>query len=303
MLIGLVRDSVMQCFCHTCRAPILPAVNRRSAPTKKPTKTRTKQPKSSKKVKFITTEIRCQEKSKGGLCYEVILAEPAINVTVPKLPPTPGKPVSAVEIEEKLKAAEERRLSLEAKKMADWTEKKAKIEEATRKKDELDKEFKTHAKETLDQKMEQYEEKREAQITELKEKLKMQAAVIEKTRHSLEHTKSEELKMQLEDKLRTAATLRDDKIKKILDRLKEHNTEKLKEVRTTVDMLESQKLEEKTRIIENKLSTAEQNREKELQKKLENIRKHERRAEIVRQNKAALSTQKGDENSVTASSG
>ncbi|XP_055547695.1 GYF domain-containing protein gyf-1 isoform X1 [Wyeomyia smithii] len=303
MLIGLVRDSVMQCFCHTCRAPILPAVNRRSAPTKKPTKARTKQPKASKKVKFITTEIRCQEKSKGGLCYEVILAEPAINVIVPKLPPTPGKPVSAEEIDEKLKAAEERRLSLEAKKMADWSAKMAKIEEATRKKDELDKEFKTHAKETLDQKMEQYEEKREAQITELKEKLKMHAAEIEKTRHSLEHTKSEELKMQLEDKLRTAASLRDDKIKKILDRLKEHNTEKIKEVRTTADLLETQKTEEKTRIIENKLSTAEQNREKELQKKLENIRKHERRAEIVRQNKAALSTQKGDDNSVTASSG
>lgn len=25
MLIGLVRDSVMQCFCHSCRAPVLPA--------------------------------------------------------------------------------------------------------------------------------------------------------------------------------------------------------------------------------------------------------------------------------------
>lgn len=50
----------------------------------------------------------------------------------------------------------------------------------------------------------------------------MHAAEIEKTRHSLEHTKSEELQKQLEEKLRTAATLRDDKIKKILDRLKEH---------------------------------------------------------------------------------
>lgn len=250
------------------------------------------------------TEIRCQEKSKGGLCYEVILAEPTINVTLPKLPPTPGKPMSAEEIEEKLKAAEERRLSLEAKKMADWSAKMAKIEEATRKKDELDKEFKTHSKVVLEQKMEQYEEKREAQISEIKEKLKMHAAEIEKTRHSLEHTKSEELQKQLEEKLRTAATLRDDKIKKILDRLKEHNTDKLNEVRATVDLLESQKSEEKTRIIENKLSTAEQNREKELQKKLETLRKHERRAEIVRQNKAALATQKDEDNvNVTASSG
>lgn len=249
------------------------------------------------------TEIRCQEKSKGGLCYEVILAEPAVNVTLPKLPVTPGKAVSAEEIEEKLKAAEERRLSLEAKKMADWSAKMAKIEEASRKKDEMDQLFKTHAKELLDTKMEQYEEKREQQITEIKEKLKMHAAEIEKTRHSLEHTKSEELKTQLEDKLRIAATLRDDKIKKILDRLKEHNTDKLNEVRATVDLLESQKSEEKTRIIENKLSTAEQNREKEIQKKLDLIRKHERRAEIVRQNKAALATQKNDDNSVTASSG
>lgn len=303
MLIGLVRDSVMQCFCHTCRAPILPAVNRRSAPTKKPTKTRTKQPKASKKVKFITTEIRCQEKSKGGLCYEVILAEPAVNVTLPKLPVTPGKAVSAEEIEEKLKAAEERRLSWEAKKMTELSAKMAKIEEASRKKDELDKMFKTQAKEALETKMEQYEEKRDQQISEIKEKLKMHAAEIEKTRHSLEHAKTEELKIQLEDKLRTAALLRQDKIQKTLDRLKEHNTDKLNEVRATVDLLESLKSEEKTRIIENKLSTAEQNREKELQKKLDTIRKHERRAEIVRQNKAALATQKNDDSSVTASSG
>lgn len=249
------------------------------------------------------TEIRCQEKSKGGLCYEVILAEPAVNVTLPKLPVTPGKAVSAEEIEEKLKAAEERRLSWEAKKVAELSAKMAKIEEASRKKDELDKMFKTQAKEALETKMEQYEEKRDQQISEIKEKLKMHAAEIEKTRHSLEHAKTEELKIQLEDKLRTAASLRQDKIQKTLDRLKEHNTDKLNEVRATVDLLESQKSEEKTRIIENKLSTAEQNREKELQKKLETIRKHERRAEIVRQNKAALATQKNDDSSVTASSG
>lgn len=56
------------------------------------------------------TEIRCQEKSRGGLSYEVILAEPAPNVPVPKRPVTPGKNVSVEEIEQKLKAAEERRI-------------------------------------------------------------------------------------------------------------------------------------------------------------------------------------------------
>lgn len=58
---------------------------------------------------FLATEIRCQEKSKGGLCYEVILAQPAIAV-----PPKPNaipviKSLSAEDIEKKLKEAEERR--------------------------------------------------------------------------------------------------------------------------------------------------------------------------------------------------
>jgi hypothetical protein len=59
------------------------------------------------------TEIRCQEKSKGGLRYEVILAEPNLSqVQLPKsVQQNPiQKPLSAEEIAEKLKAAEERRL-------------------------------------------------------------------------------------------------------------------------------------------------------------------------------------------------
>lgn len=59
------------------------------------------------------TEIRCQEKCKGGLRYEVILAEPGINqVQVPKVVQQSAapRPLSAQEISEKLKAAEERRL-------------------------------------------------------------------------------------------------------------------------------------------------------------------------------------------------
>lgn len=65
---------------------------------------------------FIATEIRCQEKSKGGLCYEVILGQP---VTIPPLKqnkqqqqqqPTLNKTVSADEIARKLKEAEKRRL-------------------------------------------------------------------------------------------------------------------------------------------------------------------------------------------------
>jgi hypothetical protein len=61
----------------------------------------------------------------------------------------------------------------EAKKVADWTNKMAKIEEASRKKDELNNEFILQTSKSLVNKMEQSEEKRDAIISDLKEKLKV----------------------------------------------------------------------------------------------------------------------------------
>lgn len=57
---------------------------------------------------FTATEIRCTEEAKGGLKYDVILAEAATDPP-PIRSTSPVKPVSEVEIIEKLKAAEERR--------------------------------------------------------------------------------------------------------------------------------------------------------------------------------------------------
>lgn len=62
---------------------------------------------------------------------------------------------------------------LEAKKVADWTNKMARIEEASRKKDELNAEFIVQTRETLINKMEQSEEKREQFISDIKEKAKV----------------------------------------------------------------------------------------------------------------------------------
>ncbi|XP_026468690.1 tropomyosin-1 isoform X3 [Ctenocephalides felis] len=248
MLINLVRDSVLQCFCHTCKVPIMPAAGRhQQAPIKKAKmKPRTKQP---KKVKFITTEIRCQEKSRGGLCYEVILAEPSTNTTPKRAgsPPTP-KNLSVEEIQEKLKKAEERRLSLEANKMAAITAKMAKIEEASRKKDEQTSSFIVNTKEALDAKMETHIEKREAYINDLKKKMKEHLESVEKSRLTLDQ-QTEEVRNAMQEKVNTVTAHRDENIKKMLERLKEHD----------------------------------------------------RRAEMVRQNKAALEQE--EESPVTASSG
>ncbi|KAK9308787.1 hypothetical protein QLX08_001385 [Tetragonisca angustula] len=337
MLIGLVRDSVLQCFCHSCKAPlgIVAGDRRGNAPFKKPSgkgKPRTKQP---KKVKFITTEIRCQEKSKGGLCYEVILAEP----TVPKRAPSPPQtsPTQQVAIEDKLRAAEERRLSLEAHKLAALAAKLSKIEEASRKKDELSAAFIAATRESLDAKMNNTEEKREAHIAELKNKLKEHLESVEKTRLSLEQ-QTQEVRCAVEEKLKSAAAQRDENIKRMLDRLKEHeeqvarvrqgitervqqlesqiqdkldqaherrqniereqkeklrnhNTVKIAKVRQMADECATRELLVKKFEFDKRVSTAEQNRQREIQRRVQAIRQHERRAEMVRQNKAALSEQ------------
>ncbi|XP_046747219.1 BICD family-like cargo adapter 1 isoform X3 [Diprion similis] len=311
MLIGLVRDSVLQCFCHSCKAPLglVAASQRRGAPiTKKPAgkgKPRTKQP---KKVKFITTEIRCQEKSKGGLCYEVILAEP----TVPKRtssPPQPS-PTQQVAIEDKLRAAEERRLSLEAHKLAALATKLGKIEEASRKKDELSAAFISQTREALDAKMTNTEEKREAHIADLKSKLKEHEDQVVRVRTGMSE-RVQQLESQIQGKLDQARERRETIEREQKEKLRNHNTVKIAEVRQVAEVFALKALEAKERELAMRLTAAEINRQREIQRRVQAIRQHERRAEIVRQNKAALAGQEsktGDQPSSpvekeTASSG
>ncbi|XP_076270523.1 stathmin isoform X14 [Rhynchophorus ferrugineus] len=304
MLIGLVKESVMQCFCHTCRAPLPAAVvHRRNLPiTKVKAKPRTNQP---KRVQFViivpqkndsttgnncavlrgscdATEVRCQEKTRGGVRYEVILGEPEVKAAPPKKPLSPKSSMSVQDIEDKLKAAEERRQQLESSKIAALSAKMQKIEEASRKKDEQTNQFITATRDALEQKMGIVTEKREAYITDLKTKLKDHIENVEKTRLSLEQ-QTDEVRSAIEEKLKTASLQRDENIKKMLERLKEHN-EHLNEVKQS---LENRKAEQVNKI-ETKLSAAEQKREQEMQKKIENIKKHEKHAELVRQNKAVM---------------
>lgn len=57
--------------------------------------------------------------------------------------------------------------------MADWSAKMSRIEEASRRKDEINNEFKTQAKKALSIRMDQHVEKREAIMSDIKEKLKV----------------------------------------------------------------------------------------------------------------------------------
>jgi hypothetical protein len=195
------------------------SVHRRQIPiTKVKTKPRTNQP---KKVQFVTTEVRCQEKTRGGLRYEVILSEPEVKVTPPKKAASPKNSMSVQDIEDKLKAAEERRQQLESNKIAALAAKMQKIEDASRKKDEQTSQFISATRDALEQKMENHTEKREAYITDLKTKLKDHIENVEKTRLSIEQ-QTDEVRSAIEEKLKTASVQRDENIKKMLERLKEH---------------------------------------------------------------------------------
>ncbi|CAH1396648.1 unnamed protein product [Nezara viridula] len=281
------------------------------------------------------TEIRCKEQSKGGLKFDVIIADPAIPP--PKRPGSPNnKTTSAENIEGKLKAAEERRLSLEANKMATLAAQLSKIEEASKKKDEQNSVFINQTKEALEQKMETHIEKREQYISEIKTKLKDHLEGVEKSRQLLEQ-QTQDVRTAVEEKLKSAAAHRDENIKKILDRLKEHEDQvkkirsnwqekinsleaqlqskmdsaiirkqqieaeqreklrtlnnlkfmKINELKLTLEDMEKQS--EKVKEIQEKIEYAGSKREQEIAKKLEPIKKNEKRAEMVRQNKERLS--------------
>ncbi|CAG9826039.1 unnamed protein product [Diabrotica balteata] len=283
MLIGLVRESVMQCFCHTCRAPLASAVHRSQMPiTKVKTKSKISIQDQPKRVQFVTTEVRCQEKTKGGLRYEVILGEPDVKAPPPKLSLSPKGSMSVQDIEDKLKAAEERRQQLESNKMAAWSAKIMKIEEASRKKNEKTCQFISATRDALEQKMGTHVEKREAYITDLRSKLKDHIENVEKTRLSLE-VQTEEVRSAIEDKLKTASQQRDDNIKKMLERLKEHEEQvaKVREQNTV-------KLQQLDLAIQEKLEQAQSRKEQLEQEQKEKLKSYEKRAELVRQNKAQL---------------
>jgi stathmin len=155
------------------------------------------------------------------LRYEVILSEPEVKVTPPKKAASPKNSMSVQDIEDKLKAAEERRQQLESNKIAALAAKMQKIEDASRKKDEQTSQFISATRDALEQKMENHTEKREAYITDLKTKLKDHIENVEKTRLSIEQ-QTDEVRSAIEEKLKTASVQRDENIKKMLERLKEH---------------------------------------------------------------------------------
>jgi len=131
------------------------------------------------------TEVKCEE-NKGGLKFEVILAEANPTGTPPRRVPSPTNltPSTIEKIEQKLKAAEERRVSLESTRKANIKAQLERASEAKEKRENYDETFKNSTKTALEQKLEATEEKREAYISDLKAKLKDHERRVEAVRNN-----------------------------------------------------------------------------------------------------------------------
>lgn len=176
------------------------------------------------------TEIRAAATGKGGMAFEVILADAPVAGLTPSKPSSspPKTPVSIDDIMKKLNEAEARRQSLEAQRLNQLADRWNKVEEASLKKTELNNIFVSKTKEQLDKKMEAITENRESYINGLVDNLKKHERIVE-VRKSLE-AKNLEIQEKIEKKLAVASENREEKIAKMLDKLKEHDR-RIEEVR------------------------------------------------------------------------
>jgi stathmin len=96
-----------------------------------------------------------------------------------------------------------------------------KIEEASRKKDEINQEFISYAKDNLVTKMEHSEIKRDAIISDMRDKIRVHSDDIKKNKSLMDQQKEKELEA-FNEKLNYASNLREENIKRILERLRKH---------------------------------------------------------------------------------
>ncbi|XP_059485918.1 ensconsin isoform X2 [Neocloeon triangulifer] len=255
------------------------------------------------------TEIRCQEESRGGLRYEVILAEPLTDTPPKPRPVSPQAKTPDIEtITEKMVAAEERRKSLEASKLNELKAKMNRIEEAAKKRDEQTQEFINVTKNALDQKMKVHTEKHEEYLGDLISKVKEHLEIVDKHRQSTTESgdkQTEEVRTSLEERLRTASEQREEHLRKQLERLKEHAVSC---ARVREDQKQkSQKLLIIQEQIQSKLKDAENRKSLHEEKLRVRLIEHEKRCEMARQKREQLLLEGNqpcnEETTVAASSG
>ncbi|XP_076329877.1 uncharacterized protein LOC143235525 isoform X5 [Tachypleus tridentatus] len=273
LMIEMVKNSVLQCFCRACHASAIekprPAPPAQGIANTQPSK-----------MVYLATEVRATEQSKGGIKYELVLAAPS-DVAPPSLASSPPKTSMSVEdIENKLKAAEERRQSLETQRLNQLNEKRSREQEALQKKEEYNAVFKQAARSSLEQKMEVNKENREAIIKSIQEKSRERLSRGEEIRKSLD-AQTQEILSNTQKKIESATEAREAQISALRERLREHDKH-IAEVRQQLSA-QADDLRERC---QKKLELAQEKRDSIFKVLQEKLQEHERHAEEVRLNKA-----------------
>jgi hypothetical protein len=174
-----------------------------------------------------TTETR------GGIKFELVLEQASSEMPV-KVLQSPARNISAAEIESKLKAAEERRQSLQNQKLEELKEKTdGRIVELRGKRNEFENVFKEEARQSLDKKMETSKENRENIIKSIQEKQREHVILIENKRKQSEEAAARqipELLSKINKKFEIAAESREAQNAALQERLREHER-RISEVR------------------------------------------------------------------------
>lgn len=222
-----------------------------------------------------------KRESRGGLAFDLVLGQ--VNPESPKHAPpvlTPSKQTirSADAIAEKLRAAEERRQSLESQKLSSIKDKDAQIEQLSRRKNEFEERFRESARESYGKKMEAYKENRENYIKSIQDKNREHVLTVEqKRRHSVEDMSK--LSEQIAKKLETATEARAGIIQSLRNRLQEHEKH-VTDVRAQIES-QTESLKEK---LNDKLTKATEKRDQILHELQAKLHEHDQHVEEVRQN-------------------
>jgi len=237
----------------------------------------------------VEAALQSQGSAPGGIVMDIVLTPARKEGPGPVLG-LQSSTSSAPPLEDRLSAAESRRAAIDTAKVANLSERLAKVEIVKMKKEELVAEKAMKVKEEMEAKLEKTEENRVAQLVETKERLGEHLARVEKAQKNLEiQTEAARVaaEIAIKEKMTKAEENKDEQMEIMLKKIKEHE-EYVRKVKESQETRLKPYLAELEVNIQEKQTIAEKRREEVLGKVIETASEASRRAETVRKNKAKL---------------
>jgi len=233
-----------------------------------------------------------QQKAKqGGISFDIILKEASGSPLVPKPPsPVQRRELSQEQIANKLKKAEERRSLIEAERLEQLQKERQKAIEVLNKAQLENEQFAKKAKEKLRRSMEVRENNRETQIRALQERLREHSLKVHEVQKASEEMVEEfekKAEEKLSQKMSTYEENRQNQLKSMLSKLKEHASH-INEVCAASEQRGPSTDELQEQLVQ-KMENALKNREDQLKGLQNRLAEHEKRMKEVQSRRISCS--------------